>query len=85
MLPRDERQHKMEGMLDINKIAIQAILEMEEDKDASGLSRVHMYISLSVNRPYEILVYSILFLNILLECTQSADSLFHSLMVLWEN
>ena len=55
---------------------------MAADEDAVGLSRVHMYevySALTKQLPF-------LFLNILilLECTQSADNLFHSFTVLWE-
>ena len=65
-----------------NKIAIQARAQMAADKEAVGLSRVHMYESKCILTRY----LSILFLNIvtLLECTQSADNLFLSFMVLWE-
>ena len=39
--------------------AIQATAQMAVDKEAVGLSRVHMYES-SVSCPYEIIVYSVL-------------------------
>ena len=42
-----------------NKIAIQARAQMAADKEAVGLSRVHMYESKCI-LPYEIIVYSVL-------------------------
>ena len=63
-------------------IAILATAQMATDEEAVGLSRVHMNESKCILRDNCLLCTRlfILFLNILilLECTQSADNLFHS-------
>ena len=67
-----------------NKIAIQGAPQMAVDKEAISLSRIYSY----YYKCYLPLFYlSILFLNILTlpACTHSADNVFHTLMVLWEN
>ena len=58
---------------------------MAADKKAVGLSRVHIYESKCI-LPLRDNCLFILLLTILalLECTQSADNLFHSFPVLWE-
>ena len=65
-----------------NKIAIQGTVQMVADKEAVGLSGVHMYESCAD----EIIIYSVLkHINTTRMQTQSADNLFHSFTILWEN
>ena len=58
-------------------IAIQAIAQIAADKEAAGLSRVHMFEYKCILPPTRQLSILFLHLLILLECTQSAGNLFH--------